>query len=268
MISVTHPQDPIRRNPEHLNTRPPEHLYIGMWSGPRNISTALMRSWGNRPDTFVCDEPLYSHYLRQTGLDHPGREEIIADQEPEWEKVVAWLTGPLPEGKQVFYQKHMAHHLLPNIGREWMGALTHCFLIREPREMLTSLLKILPEPRLEDTGLPQQVELFEWERERTGRLPAVLDAKDVLDDPRGTLTRLCEVVGVPFTEAMLSWPPGPRATDGIWARHWYSQVERTTGFQPYTPKPEEVPARFLPLLQECERLYECLYQNRVVLRDP
>ncbi len=234
-----------------------------MWSGPRNISTALMRSWGNRPDTFVCDEPLYAHYLKVTGLDHPGRDEIVAHHENDWREVAAWLTGPIPEGKVVFYQKHMAHHLLPEIEREWLGSLTHCFLIREPREMLTSLIKVLPRPRLEDTGLPQQVELFERERERTGATPPVLDARDVLDDPRGMLEALCRKVGVPFTEAMLSWPAGPRATDGIWARHWYSQVERTTSFQPFKPKGEKVPSELQPLLAECETLYTCLYQQRL-----
>lgn len=236
-----------------------------MWSGPRNISTALMRSWGNRPDTFVCDEPLYAHYLQVTGLDHPGRDEIVAHHESDWRKVAAWLTGPIPEGKPVFYQKHMAHHLLPEIDREWLGSLTHCFLIREPREMLTSLIKVLPRPRLEDTGLPQQVELFERERERTGATPPVLDARDVLNDPRGMLEALCRTIGVPFTEAMLSWPAGPRATDGIWAKYWYGQVERTTSFQPFKPKGEEVPTEFRPLLAECEALYTYLYQQRLHL---
>src|SRR5579875_3967839 len=115
---------------------PPQHLLrIAMWSGPRNISTALMRAWGNRPDTFVCDEPFYAHYLLQTQLPHPGAEEIIRHQENDWRKVVAWLTGPVPEGKTIFYQKHMAHHLLPNMGRDWLDAVTNCFLIRDRKSV-------------------------------------------------------------------------------------------------------------------------------------
>jgi len=234
-----------------------------MWSGPRNISTAMLRSWGNRPDTFVTDEPLYSHYLLHTGLRHPGADEIIRWQEPDWRKVAGWLTGPVPEGKPIWYQKHMAHHLLPRIDREWLGTLTHCFLIREPREMLTSLLKVLPQPTLADTGLPQQWELFQWEQERTGVLPPVLDARDVLGDPPVMLHALCQALRVPFTDAMLSWPPGPRATDGIWAKHWYAAVERSTCFQPYTPKPDPVPEELLPLLRECEELYGKLYEYRL-----
>src|SRR3954447_3613844 len=207
---------------------------IAMWSGPRNISTAMMRAWGNRSDTFVCDEPLYAHYLRETGILHPGADEVIRCHEPDWRKVVAWLTGPVPEGKAIFYQKQMAHHLLPSIERGWLADLTNVFLIREPREMLTSLIRVTPDPTLEDTGLPQQVALFEEERRRTGAVPLVLDARDVLEDPRGMLERLCRGLGVPFAEAMLSWPPGRRETDGIWAKHWYSAVEQTTSFQPYT----------------------------------
>jgi hypothetical protein len=234
-----------------------------MWSGPRNISTAMMRSWGSRPDTFVSDEPLYAHYLSVTGLDHPGREETIDSQDRDWRKVAAWLTGPIPGDKAIWYQKHMAHHLLPEIGREWLAGLTHCFLIREPREMLTSLLHFLPQPTLDDTGLPQQVELFEWERRRTGRTPPVLDSRDVLQDPRRLLGRLCDEVGVPFTEAMLSWEPGRRATDGVWAKHWYASVERSTGFEPYRPKPDPVPDALEGLLRACEELYASLYEHRL-----
>src|SRR5256714_224645 len=140
---------------------PANEVRIAMWSGPRNISTALMRSWGNRPDTVVCDEPLYAHYLLRTHAPHPGAAEVIACHESDWQKVVACLTGPIPDGKAIFYQKHMCHHLLPDIDRSWLDQVTNCFLIREPREMLNSLAKHLPNPTLEDTGLPQQVELFD-----------------------------------------------------------------------------------------------------------
>ncbi len=238
-------------------------LRIAMWSGPRNISTALLRAWENRPDTFVCDEPLYAHYLLATAAPHPGAAEVIRCGETDWRKVVTWLTGPVPEGKAIFYQKQMAHHLLPEIERDGWSGLTHAFLIREPREVLTSYLRVLPNPSLEDMGLRQQIELFEWERERTGRVPPVLDARDVLEHPRAMLERLCAALGVPFMEAMLSWPPGPRATDGIWAKHWYAAVERSTSFQPYAPKADPVPAQYAGLLAQCEALYAHLYARRL-----
>ncbi|MCO6459747.1 MAG: hypothetical protein J5I93_31020 [Pirellulaceae bacterium] len=238
-------------------------LRLAMWSGPRNISTAMMRAWGNRPDTVVCDEPLYAHYLQATGLQHPGGAETIAAHETDWQRVVDWLTGPLPAGKSVFYQKQMAHHLLPQIGRDWLDQLTHCFLIRQPSEMLTSLLEFLPHPTLADTGLPQQVEIFERVARRLGRTPPVLDARDVLQDPGRVLARLCDQVGVAFDERMLHWPPGPRATDGVWAKYWYQKVEQTTGFAPYRPKPEVVPDHLQGLLAECQPLYERLYRHRL-----
>lgn len=222
-----------------------------------------MRSWGNRLDTIVCDEPLYAHYLQATGLNHPGANETIAAHETDWRKVVDWLTGPLPEGKSVFYQKHMAHHLLPNIELDWLAELTNCFLIREPREMLTSLIEFIPEPRVEDTGLPQQVRTFEALRNRTGDIPPVLDARDVLQDPRALLGRLCALVGLEFSDRMLEWRPGFRETDGVWAKHWYAKVEHTTTFAPYRPKPDAVPESLLDVLDECNDLYHRLYPHRI-----
>jgi hypothetical protein len=238
-------------------------LRIAMWSGPRNISTALMRSWGNRPDTAVCDEPLYAHYLRVTGIDHPGAAEVIAHHEADWRKAVAGLIGEVPGGKAIFYQKHMSHHLLPEVGRDWLGQVTHAFLIREPREMITSLAKVLPEPTLADTGLPQQRELFAWVRAETGAVPPVVDARDILEDPRRMLGLLCDRLGVAFDEAMLSWPPGRRLTDGIWAKYWYDAVERSTTFAPYRPKDEPVPARLGGLLDRCLEIYDEFYQHRI-----
>lgn len=234
-----------------------------MWSGPRNISTALMRSWESRGDTYVCDEPFYAHYLLQTGVDHPGAEEIIENQENDWRKVSEWLTGEVPEGKSIFYQKHMAHHLLPGMGREWLDEVRNAFLIRDPREMLTSLLKVTPEAGVEDTGLPQQWELFERRAEPTGEPPPVVDSKDVLENPRGVLSKLCEALGVRFLDSMLSWPPGPRASDGIWAKHWYAAVQETTGFAPYRPKADEVPEGHQEVLEICRSYYERLFAHRI-----
>src|SRR5437899_2547279 len=171
-----------------------EPLRMAVWSGPRNISTALMRSWGNRDDTFVCDEPLYAHYLKQTGRPHPMAAEVIASQENDWRKVAAWLTGPAPEGKAIFYQKHMSHHLIPQIGRDWLGEVTNVFLIRHPREVLPSLDEKFERPLLVDTGYAQQAEIFDFVRTRTGTICPVLDAADILMNPRVLLSRLCGAV--------------------------------------------------------------------------
>lgn len=238
-------------------------IRIAMWSGPRNISTAMMRAWGSRADTAVCDEPLYAHYLLRSGVAHPGRDEVIAAHETDWRRVAAFLTGPVPKGRRIFYQKHMSHHLLPEIDRGWLAGLTHALLIRDPREMLTSLIKVTPHPRLEDTGLPQQVELIEFVRRTTGRTPPIVDARDVLTDPRGTLSALCERLGVPFDEAMLSWSPGPRETDGVWAKYWYAAVEKSTGFEPYRAKVEDVPAQHAGLLAQCCQLFAELHAIRL-----
>jgi hypothetical protein len=223
----------------------------------------MMRSWGNRPDTFVCDEPLYAHYLLQTRVPHPGADEVIRCQENDWRKVVQWLTESEPSGKEIFYQKHMTHHLLPNIDRDWLDGVTNAFLIREPREVVTSFIKIAGDPKLEETGLPQQLEIFNWVRERTGRVPPVVDSRDVLEGPERMLRLLCEALDVDFTETMLSWPPGPRETDGVWAKHWYDAVLKSTTFQAYRPKNEPVPPLLTGLLVEAEEIYKQLYEFRL-----
>ena len=234
-----------------------------MWSGPRNISTALLRSWGNRPDTLVNDEPLYGAFLSETGYDHPVAAEIIDHYETDWSKVVAGLTGEIPGGKSIYYQKHMAHHLLPGMDREWVLKLDNCFLLREPREMLTSLIKILPEPGVADTGLPQQLEIFRMVEAQLEKAPPVLGSRDVLEAPERLLGLLCEELGVEFSPSMLSWPPGRRDTDGIWAPHWYGEVEKSTSFRPYKAKDEEVPGKFRDVLRECMEIYQVLYEYRL-----
>ena len=237
-----------------------ETLRIAAWSGPRNISTAMMRSWENRNDTCVVDEPLYAHYLRETGLDHPGRDEVLEHHDANWESVVEQLIGPCEDS--VFYQKHMTHHLLPNISRDWLCDVEHLFLIREPREMLTSLMKQLPHPTLEDTGLPQQVELL-GELKAIGKTPLVLDSKDVLQSPESMLSITCVKLGVDFDESMLNWPSGPRKSDGVWAPHWYASVEASTSFAKWKPKEERVPAHLESLCLECEALYSVLKAEKL-----
>jgi hypothetical protein len=224
-----------------------------MWSGPRTISTALMRSFGNRPDTVVLDEPLYGFYLSRTGVAHPGREEIISTMENAWPWVIDHLTrGPLPPGKSICYQKHMAHHLLPEVDRGALRALRHAFLIRDPRRLLASYAKVRSRPTLADLGLEQQVEIF-----RAFGGP-VVDAAGILRDPKGMLSALCEALGVPFREEMLCWPAGPRDSDGVWGRYWYARVWASTGFGPYREPggPAELPAELEPLAAACQPFYE------------
>ncbi len=236
-----------------------------MWCCPRTVSTALMRAWESRGDTFVCDEPLYAHYLAQTGRPHAMAQEIVRSYETDWRAVTAWLTGPVPEGKRVFYQKHMAHHLLPRIERGWLDQLQHAFLIRDPAELLPSLVVKLEHVELADTGYPAQLEIFERVLERTGSVPPVVDSGDLLADPAGVLAALCEALDVPYTDRMLDWPPGPRPTDGIWARHWYGNVERSTGFGASPGRVEQRPAdeRLQQLEALCRPAYQRLHEHRL-----
>jgi hypothetical protein len=236
---------------------------IAMWSGPRNISTAMMRSWGNRPDTAVWDEPFYAHYLQQTGRRHPGRDETLARHEIDWRKVRDRLLGDIPGGKPIFYQKQMAHHFLEHIDRQWLRRVVNCFLIRDPAEMLASLVKKVPDARLEDTGLPQQVEIFQLVQDWTGQVPVVIDARDVLENPPAMLQLLCSKLGLAFAEEMLSWPPGSRETDGAWAPYWYAEVEKSTTFQPYHPVRTPVLAELRELLKQCQEYYEQLHEHRL-----
>ena len=234
-----------------------EPVRIAMWSGPRNISTALLRSFGARPDTVVVDEPLYAHYLAETGIEHPGRDAILASRPTRWQDVAAALTGPLPAGVSVSYQKHMSHHLLPGIGRDWIARLSNAFLIRDPAHVVSSYAKVRGAPTLADLGYAQQAELF---RSYGG---PVVDAADVLRDPGAALGRLCDALGIAFDPAMLSWTPGRRPTDGVWAEHWYSAVEASSGFAPYDPRPAEVPVRLRGLVDEARPFYEELAAHRI-----
>jgi Sulfotransferase domain len=238
-------------------------LRIAMWSGPRNISTAMMRSWGNRADTVVVDEPFYAYYLRATGKKHPGADEVIANGETDWRKVVEQLTGLIPSGKKIFFQKQMTHHQLPEVDRRWLGALTNCFLIRDPAEVITSYIKKNDDPTVEDLGFVQQAEIFDWVNQNTDQRPPVIDARDVLQNSERMLRLVCEAVGIEFDDAMLSWSPGLRETDGIWAKYWYPEVARSTSFQAYRSKNEPVPERLREIHGRCRECYARLYEYRL-----
>ena len=234
-----------------------------MWSGPRNISTALMRSWGNRSDTFVIDEPYYAHYLSQNDLDHPGRDEVIQEGELDSEKVSQGLVNDTKDSCSIYYQKHITHHLLDSIDREWMKSVINCFLIRDPKDMIISYSKVHPNLNMHLLGLEEQNEIFEYVKNITGEIPPIVDAKDVLLNPRNILSKLCGNIGITFSEEMLSWSRGPRDTDGNWGKYWYKNVMNSTGFNEYKSKKEDVPKEYEQLYQKCYILYKKLHRLRL-----
>ncbi|HSD16468.1 MAG TPA: hypothetical protein VLC71_04295 [Thermomonas sp.] len=237
-------------------------LRVAIWSGPRNISTAMMRAWENRGDCEVSDEPLYAHYLAHTGLDHPGRDEVIAAGETDWRKVVDALSGPAPGGAPVWYQKHMTHHLLPHIDHDWIGTLRNVLLIRDPREVVASYVKSRAHVEADDIGLRQQVELYE-ELADAGTPPPVIDSGDFLRAPEAHLRALCDWLGLGFSERMLRWPRGPRASDGIWAPHWYAHVWESTGFEMPEPRAIELGETAQQVADACQPHYARLHALRL-----
>ena len=248
-------------------TRHPTRL--AMWSGPRNISTAMMRAFENRADCAVWDEPFYAWYLKQTGLNHPLRDEVIAAGEADdWRAIVAdCTTTPLKKNRHgeqptLHYQKHMTHHMLPEIDLKWLGQVTNAFLIRRPEAVLASYHDRHTEITLRDVGFQEQAELFDRVAQENGSAPVVMDSDDILADPSSELPRLCERLGIPFDEAMLSWPAGRRDSDGIWGTHWYHSVEGSTGLaKPRAARP--LPDHLYPLAEACRPFYDRLAQHRI-----
>ncbi|HIE01280.1 MAG TPA: hypothetical protein EYP59_13490 [Thiotrichaceae bacterium] len=238
---------------------------IAMWSGPRSLSTVLMRAWENRHDTTVWDEPLFPPFLLMTG-DNSYSEEVFAKYETNWAKVMNQMTNePIPDGKAIHYQKHISAFLLPDqMGMDWLAKLSNCILIREPSEMLISLFQKRPDiTTFEQTGIMQLKLIFQYVYRTIGSIPPIIDARDLQQNPCRTLSLLCEAVGVEFTEAMLSWPAGSHTTDGIWAKNFYDSVEKSTGFRPYKPKTNSVPDHLLGVLEQCNEIYWELYQYRL-----
>ena len=243
-----------------------ETLRIAMWSGPRNISTAMMRSWENRDDCAVSDEPLYAHYLAHTGLDHPARDEVIAAGQTDWQRVVATLLGPAPGGAPLWYQKHMTHHLLPHMGFDWIARLRNVLLIRDPREVVASYVKSRASVTAEDIGLPQQVALYD-QLCTAGAPPPIIDAGDFLRAPEAHLRALCDWLDIAFSTRMLHWPKGPRASDGIWAPHWYAHVWESTGFEAPQPRQIDLRGPAAEVADACRPYFERLHALRMRVRQ-
>lgn len=211
-------------------------IRIAMWSGPRNISTAIMRSFEARGDCHVVDEPFYAAFLATTGIDHPMTAETLASQPNDWREVARQLSQPATD-RPIVYEKHMTHHMLPGFGLDWMSACRNAFLIRDPARVLASYVQKREDVELADIGFVQQADIFAREADRLGHAPPAIEGVDVLRDPAGTLSKLCAALGIPWTANMLRWPAGRRATDGVWAPAWYDAVERSTGFG---PPPQEI----------------------------
>ena len=239
----------------------PQTKRIAMWSGPRALSTAMMRAWENRADCLVVDEPLYGAFLAETGLDHPMRGEIVGSMECDAAKAGAAMAAI--EGAPIVYQKHMTHHLLPSMARQWVDGLDNAFLIRRPDKVLASYDQKRPAPSLADIGIAQQAELFERMVDQTGAPPPVVDADDVQAAPEPVLRALCKALGVPFDAAMLAWPAGPRQSDGIWASHWYDSVWQSTGFAPPSQREPMLSPALRALAGEAMPLYERLARHRL-----
>lgn len=237
-----------------------------MWSGPRNLSTAMMRSFGSRTDTYVTDEPFYGCFLRQTGADHPMREEVIAAMDCDWQGVMKSLRSSPPNGSAIWYQKHMWHHMKGPIGYEDFATFSHAFLIREPERMIASYLNKREVAEFDDFGLEQQAEFFGREADRLGHAPPVVDANDVLRDPAGVLSRLCMLLEIAWDPAMLSWAPGRRDTDGPWAPHWYGKVEESSGFGPPELEIVDLPSEARRLADRCRPYYEQLAAHRIAVK--
>lgn len=240
---------------------------VAMWSGPRNISTAMMRAWENRPDTVVADEPLYAAFLARTGLDHPARDEVLASQPTELAAAIATLNEPLPPRHRVHYAKHMTHHLAPNDDLAWVGAFRNVLLIRDPAEVVNSYVRSREACEPEDIGLLQQVRLWEALTGDGGEVP-IIDSGDFLQDPESYLRWLCAWLGIDFTDRMLAWPSGPRASDGVWAPHWYDAVWRSTGFEAWRPREITLSAHDLAVAEACRPAYDTLRSRRLILPPP
>ena len=233
---------------------------ICLWSGPRNISTALMYAFAQRRDTQVVDEPLYAHYLHSTGADHPGRAAVMASMQTDCKEVIRdVILGTCV--KPVLFMKQMAHHLV-NIDRSFMKKTVNILLIRDPKEMLPSLTKVIGIPTLKDTGLKTQAELLS-ELQDMGQAPPILDAKELLLAPKHVLSKLCTRLEIPFQEEMLSWKSGGHPADGVWAPYWYQNVHRSVGFVPYQPKTEPFPKELEDVLSECLPYYERLRTDAI-----
>jgi hypothetical protein len=234
-------------------------MRIAMWSGPRNLSTAMMYSFGARNDFAVSDEPFYGAYLKATGIIHPMQTEILASQNLDPNAVADHCKGPLPERKKHWYQKHMCQHMINSFPLDWARSCQNIFLIRHPARVIASYAAKREEPTLEDIGFLQQCSIFD----KFGG--TVIDSSDILQNPKHLLSKLCKAIDLPFDDVMLNWPAGGHKSDGVWAKHWYANVHNSTGFLPYKEKEIKLSSGNLALAKRCKPYYEFLTDKSIQL---
>ena len=237
----------------------PDHV-VCLWSGPRNVSTALMYSFRQRSDARIVDEPLYAHYLRVTGADHPGRDDVLAAQNNSGHDVIHDVIMGACD-YPILFVKNMAHHLV-DLNLNFLDCTENILLIRDPEQMLPSLINQIPEPTLRDTGLKRQCDLVDFLMDM-GQDPAIIDSGELLKNPAQVLSQLCTHIGIPYQEAMLEWPSGPKPEDGVWSTHWYHSVHESTSFLPFSRKETPFPEHLKPLLDECQSYYERLFERAI-----
>ncbi len=237
---------------------------IAMWSGPRNLSTAMMRSFENRSDTVVLDEPFYAHFLDKTNLNHPGRDEVLLSQDCNWNNVVKMITGPIPQNKPIWYQKHMAQHNLDGCDISWIKNMNNCILIRHPKYVIPSYNREYSISNEQLLGYTQQLDLIRILEEELGAPPPIFDATDILKNPEKGIKKICMSLGIPFSKKMLKWPNGKRNSDGVWAKYWYKNVENSTQFNPFFEKDINIPKELIPLYDKCRIHYHRMYKKRLI----
>lgn len=238
-------------------------IRIAMWSGPRNISTAMMRSFGSRSDTFVSDEPFYGAYLASTGDPQPMAGEIIADMDCDWHSIADAMRAESPDGSPVWYQKHMPHHMEGPIDIRDFPDTRHAFLIRDPRRVASSYANKRTAIRPEHLGVARQRRYFEMEADRLGHAPPVVDTSDILANPAAMLSKLCDALEIRWDTAMLGWSKGPHPEDGIWGAHWYDKVNSSTGFGPPPGDLPPLAPEFADVAEACRDDYEALARHRL-----
>ncbi len=240
-------------------------MLIAMWSGPRNISTAMMRSWENRADTSVIDEPFYGYYLKRSGVDHPMAADIIDSMQTDPDKVIEQVTSAGSDKHPITYQKHITTHMLDELDLGWTDQLVNCFLIRDPKRVVASYAKKRQQVEAVDLGFSQQLRVFNHVSEYNAVTPIAIDSDRFLQQPETMLKKLCEMLDIRFEQSMLRWPAGRRDTDGIWAAHWYDAVERSTGFMPWKASEVRLTAELDAVADECQAAYQSMLSHALPL---
>ena len=233
-------------------------MRIACWSGPRNISTALMRSWSSRNDSFVSDEPFYAYYLKEQQLKHPMYKEIIKYYPNTYDDVVTSLTSEIPNDKERWYQKHMAHHLIDLNNISWIKNFENCILIRHPKDVINSYIKKNTLNHVDELGYPQQYKIMRY-LDSVGKNFIVIDSNILLNNPEKILSQWCSSMNLEFDISMLRWEKGNHPQDGIWWKHWYDNVITTTHFQKFSSNKYELNKKYKSIYDEALDYYNKLY---------